>query len=171
MAKSISTHPCKGMAKLLPLLCLALLGQGCVGGGAFVRKTVTIQNPEIGKTPAVWNVRQQGPRSETDAVGDSKAWLEEHWGKPARLVPSSAQGGGDIWTYRFGCLWSGVVAVVVLPIPLALPVGRERVSFLVQDGRVVSAKVVRHRTCGAIAGCIIGPCGMRWGTSALDEDE
>ena len=157
------------MANLLALLVLGWLAQSCVGGSAFIRKTVTIQNPEIGKAPGIWSVRQPGLASETNKVGDSTAWLEEYWGKPAKVCPAPSASGGDIWTYRFGCLWNGVAAVVILPIPVALPVGREKVSFLVLDGRVVSAKVVRQQESGIIAGCIFGPCGMRWGVARIDE--
>ena len=126
--------------KLVPALAACLLGQGCVGAVVMRTRTLTFKPPSVGASAAVSAVSgavQQG----TDAP--TAIWLEEHWGKPTSVRLASPESEGELWTYKFGRVWCGVVPWVVVPIPLVLPIGREQVVFLVQErDQVVSADVV-----------------------------
>src|SRR5690349_24217698 len=60
----------------------------------------------------------------------------------------------EVWTYRFRPIWVGVVPCVIVPIPLALPVGRQTICFKLRDGNVVSASTTTPWMAGGVAGFI-----------------
>ena len=76
----------------------------------------------------------------------------------------------EIWTYKFGSIWEGVVPIVIVPIPLVLPVGREKVCFALRDGRVVSANVTEAHMVGGIAGYCMDCWGGAFGAFSLNDD-
>ena len=153
--------------KLIPLgILICLATQGCVGVGALRTKTEVFENPKICDSAGARNVMQGGATNETTYTAD---WLEAHWGKPRSVGQAPPENRGQLSTYKFGLLWNGIVPVVGVPIPLVLPVGREKVVFVLRDGQVVSAKRVRARSFTALAGLIFGPCGASWGTAVDSE--
>jgi len=132
----------RATAKLVPILVVCLLGQGCVGVCVAHIKTETYKNPEIGYEPTVnlweWEcVRSKGSRENPLTA----AWLQEYWGKPTSVRPGTKETQGELWTYKFGLVGSGVIPLLIVPVPLILPLAREKVVFLVRDGHVVSADV------------------------------
>jgi hypothetical protein len=134
---------------LCPLVVLLLLSQGCVG--FYVRHTqdTTINDPVINNDPKVDGVEEHHPMEVTNSVEYTTAWLEGHWGKPTSVRPVADDDGGAIWTYKFRHCWCGLIPTVIVPIPLMLPVGREKVLFVVRKGRVVGAVVVVPWTSGS----------------------
>lgn len=75
------------------------------------------------------------------------AWLQTHWGAPNRI--SKAHSGGDeVWTYRFKLIWEGITPILILPIPLELPLGEQKVRFTLHDGKVVSASLTMPSETG-----------------------
>jgi len=108
-------------------------------------------------------------RSElTNTVVYTSEWLEAHWGKPATITHAGADSPDVIWTYRFKAMWEGILAVVVIPIPIALPLEREKVQFVLRDGRVISATQTTPQTVGGAFGFFVGPCGTFFGPFSLD---
>lgn len=147
-------------AKLIPVLAVCLLAQGCVGVVFPHTKTRTFKNPQVGDHPAIHAVYEGTGRTNNFAA----SWLQEHWGKPANIRLALTQAQGEVWTYKFGLAWYGVVPCVIVPVPLALPLGRQKVEFLMRDGRVVSADVIQLGFSGAAAG-LLGPDGGSWSFS------
>lgn len=77
----------------------------------------------------------------------STTWLRESWGNPTRLKSISDEPKAELWTYEFDTIWGGVMPVlVVLPIPLRVPTGKEKIEFLLQEDRVVRATVTQATT-------------------------
>ena len=76
------------------------------------------------------------------------------------VAPASPE--SELWSYEFGPVWYGVIPCVVIPIPLALPLGRERVVFHVRDGEVVSADVTKSDLVGGVCASLVGPDGRPW---------
>lgn len=82
-------------------------------------------------------------RAITNATNDvvwvvyTPLWLQTHWGSPARICHSPTS-PDEIWIYRFGPIWEGVMPILIVPIPLELPVGEKKVCFTLRDGHVVS---------------------------------
>ena len=155
------------MKKMVSYLTLGLLVQGCVGGGALTRHSEMVRDPVVPDVacPALY------PRDlskMTNGVVYTAAWLEAHWGKPASIAHSGAGGREEIWTYKFRLIWEGVVPVVVIPIPLALPVERENVQFVLHDGCVTSATQSRPKTVGGAVGFGFGPCSGTLGAFSLE---
>jgi hypothetical protein len=144
-------------SKLISLLSGCLFLQGCVGVVVCSRETKTVENPTIMETPWVDGV--MNGRSSTEYT---TGWLKANWGTPANVKVGSA-GAEEVWTYTFKrqC-WCGVVPMVVIPIPLVVPTGAEKVVFKVREGRVVSAQTVQRHTGGAVTGLLSteGPFAM-----------
>lgn len=131
------------LAVLLFMLCLIL--QGCVGIDVSNSRTETFQRPQISEA-----ARSKGlcDSSGTSSITYSAAWLEGHWGKPARIVPARGESKDEVWVYKFDIIWAGVTPVVMIPVPLKAPVGREQVQFVLQDGKVVSGCQRRQKNVG-----------------------
>lgn len=131
-----------------------LLVQGCVGVAVGHSVTKTIKQPSIGDKPGTLAVSSA-------AIGSTNitaVWLRDHWGKPATAQLLSPETHDERWTYKFHPILYGIVPCVVVPVPLLLPLGRERVVFLVREGRIVSANVVTEDFSGAGAS-LLGPEG------------
>ncbi len=134
---------------LIPLLPVCLLLQGCVGVVVCGRDTKTIKNPTIMEPPHVASVMEGVGGTEYTTV-----WLKAHWGTPTEVKTVSAE-TEEVWTYNLKrqCWW-GVVPMVIIPIPLVVPTGAEKVAFQIRDGRVLSAETVQRHTAGAAAGLL-----------------
>jgi len=144
-----SESPCRIRAakKLILLAMLCPLLQGCVGLVIAKQHSRVENNPVISLHPT-----KQFPTSSRDAkTVYTSAWLQTHWGRPYRIRHVSsgpASGVDEVWTYRFGPIWEGIVPCLVVPIPLVLPVARETVCFTVRDGKVVSVSSTMPDTGG-----------------------
>ncbi len=139
--------------KLLPVLTACVLLQGCVGIGWWTRDSTSINKPFI------------SDRADLEGVGKSHntfeytgPWLHSHWGSPTSIRPASGLAGGEVWSYEFKRCWCGLIPMAIVPIPLVLPAGHEKVVFLVREGRVVNAKRVQCRHGGFGIG-LVGPEG------------
>jgi len=155
------------MKKRISYLALVLLVQGCVGGGALTKHSEVVRDPVVPDIagPALY------PRDlskMTNNVVYTAAWLETHWGKPASITQAGAGGRDEIWTYKFRLIWEGIVPVVVIPLPLALPVEREKVQFVLHDGCVTSATQSQRKTVGGAVGFSLGPCSGSFGAFSLE---
>jgi hypothetical protein len=85
-------------------------------------------------------------------------WLQWHWGSPSQ-IHHAAGGSEEIWTYKFDTVWEGIMPIVIIPIPLMLPVAKEKVCFSLHDGRVISASVTKSIVVGGTYGVIPNPEG------------
>src|SRR5580658_85638 len=154
----------RALKKIAPLLIFCLFTQGCVGIAVLKTQSATSVNPEI---PIV-RLFDDRCLISRDAIGTSAdvytaTWLEAHWGKPKSIRHPGATDSDEIWTYQFNLNWNGVVAAVLVPIPIVLPVGRERVQFVLRHGVVVSGKETWTRWVGGAYGLSAGPCGLNYG--------
>jgi hypothetical protein len=157
------------MKRMIPYFALCLFVQGCVGGLVLKTRTTTIQDPVI-PDRSEYRPRQREAFDRTNTVVYSAGWLENHWGKPASIAQFGANNLDHIWTYKHGAIWGGIEVFVLIPIPIALPVGREKVRFLLRDDRVVSATRIESQTVGGMFGYSIGPCGIIWsGAYSINE--
>jgi len=154
------------MKKIVSYLAIGLLVQGCVGGGALTKHSQTLRDPIIPDRPSPVLFSRDSAKM-TNAVVYTAAWLESHWGMPANITPSRANARDEIWTYKFGLIWKGVVPVVIIPIPLALPVAREQVQFTLRDGNIIDTIQTRRKTIGGAIGFGCGPCGITFGPLSL----
>jgi hypothetical protein len=155
------------MTRIIPCLALCLLVQGCVGAGILKKHTEIVPDPHIPEhaCPALY----PAARSETtNTVVYTSGWLEAHWGRPAAVARGGTENLDEIWTYKFGPIWEGILPVVVIPVPIALPVEREQVRFVLRDGRVISATQSMRQTVGGAFGFVVGPCGSHVGTFSLE---
>jgi hypothetical protein len=145
------------LAMLCPLL------PGCVGGVALKTRTEVINDPVI---PFYSEIPQ--PTSSTNSPQTTNAivytpdLLRKYWNRPD-LVTHGA-GAEEIWTYKTRLIWKGVIPFVIVPIPLILPVEREKVCLTLRDGHVVSASTTKSHVAGATYGMYMSPeGGGKWG--------
>lgn len=135
-------------AILLATLLLCPLLQGCVG---FV---IAREHTEVTNKPVIalkrTNQFPAHPQNTNPPVYTSE-WLRTHWGPPdqiRRVGSGTGIGVNEIWTYRFGPIWKGVIPALIVPIPLVLPLGRQQVSFTLHSGHVVSVSSTGPDTGG-----------------------
>ena len=162
--------PTKGcpMRKIIPLVTLCLLTQGCVGIGALKTHRETFQDPTLFDTACVkglWSTNS----SQAVSNAYTAAWLKTHWGEPKSIRHAGATDLDEIWTYKFGPNWNGIVIVALVPLPIALPVGRERVQLILRDGCVISGKQTISRMVGESFGLYPGVCGFGFGAFPLSD--
>ena len=139
------------MKKIAPFLLLCPLLQGCIGGGVIKSQT----------GPYYW----ANSSTKTNAAVYTSAWLETNYGKPTIV---STNGLEEVWTYQSGRIWAGVMPVIIVPIPLAVPVGREKIVFILRDAQVVSATRCKQETVGGAFGFGYGSCGGVFGPFSLE---
>ena len=131
-------------ALFIATVVLYLIVSGCVGVGVATigEETAQIPNPKIGKEKSqVWSTVS------TDTPLTTSLLLEQ-WGRPDRVAHSSDR--SEEWIYwSTGVIWSGIdLWTILLPLPLAIPTGYDRVAFVVQDGEIVSAYHASERLEG-----------------------
>lgn len=141
----------------IPYLLLFLLVQGCVGIGVQKTQNQDYPNPQISTRACALGLKYHGAER-VDSSTYTAAWLQEHWGKPSRITRDETGSQTETWTYKFGPIWNGVTPVVLVPVPLIVPVGREQIHFVLQDGHVVSAKSHTEQSIGCAYGVCPGPC-------------
>jgi hypothetical protein len=82
----------------------------------------------------------------TRATNPTSDWLRAHWGEPKSIALTKMEPREENWTYVFGLTWRGVIPCLIVPLPLAVPNGREKVVFVVRDSRIVSAEVTEQKS-------------------------
>src|SRR5689334_6853241 len=121
---------------LMALLAVSLCTQGCVGVVTYGMKNQTFEPAMVVRKPSVDAVSSvptsphrtdNGISFEGKTENPSASWLEEHWGQPSRIKQVTRPEQFELWTYKFGKRWCGIMPCIIVPIPLLLPVGRDRV--------------------------------------------
>jgi len=149
------------------VLLACLLSQGCVGVGVMRTKNNRIDDPFIKDVASIDAVTARYG-SERNGAKYTAQWLEARWGKPASVEHTSNLGSEELWTYKFDRSWCGLVPMVIVPIPLALPVARYKIQFALRNGQVESAEQGKGQFSGVGAG-IVGPDGWGcWGGASAD---
>lgn len=127
--------------------------QGCVALFKYGEQTTQTEMPSVSvsaKSPSATSSLPPVISSGSDKQDGrwvstpTTTWLRENWGNPTRLKAISVEPKAELWTYEFDRIWAGVMPVLlVLPIPLRAPTGKEKIEFLLQEDRVVRATVTR----------------------------
>lgn len=135
------------------LLLFPLLG-GCVGMSIIhPGKFGSIQGP---------NVSCKVPDSPgcMGSIGNSCDALIRHWGDPAK---TSVSGQQRRLTYKQGLSWAGIMPIVIVPIPLAVPSGHKTVTFTCDGDNVVEASGITTKNSGLYCGLLMSNDGFSLG--------
>ena len=136
------------------LICMTLSGCMALGVATFGSSHGEVNNP---RAILAWDGSRVIPDWDCAEPMPSARLLEE-WGEPDSR--QHLPGGSEHWTYVAGLRWAGaVICVVVLPLPLVLPVGRENVTFVIENRLVVGAES-NTTQYGAF-------CGVSWAPSIM----
>lgn len=132
-----------------PLVALALSVNGCLG--------------------ILWFGDQESPVRVSGRLDKVKMEeLEMMWGKPSIEQDES---GKEIRTYQQSKFrWNGALLFVIIPLPILVPVGHERYTAVIEQGKFVSATHLEGTIkWGALCGFAFNPhdssaagfhCGM-----------
>ena len=128
----------------ITILFICFLAQGCAGVVVCCRDTTSINKPSLLSSASLDSVFDANTEVEFTAQ-----WLKSHWGPP-QSVSVTSDSSEEKWTYEFErqC-WCGIVPMVILPVPLVVPTGKEKIIFLIRNDRVVSAKQIKWQWVGA----------------------
>ena len=83
-------------------------------------------------------------------VSEKCSEIISRWGKPSY---KSFDGDLSTYTYMHDFVWLGVIPIVLVPIPLALPVGRRTTALTCRDDKVI-------RATGTESGIVFVLCGQ-----------
>jgi hypothetical protein len=140
--------------KLVSVIAATLLAQGCVGIVTRHMETKTFEPAIVAKKPATYSVGERSVESGNDPSNESPTslWVKQSWGPPSQIKQVTRPTEDELWIYNFDHKWCGIMPCVIVPIPLLLPVGTERVIFHIREGRVTSAEVTTLGGYQAVAG-------------------
>ncbi len=143
---------------LLPLL------SGCIGIEVFFPKkepawvaprTDNSIGTRSGFPPSYGSpVTEEGPRGTCTEV------IAQH-GEPDHR---SVDGRETSLVYRHGVAWAGIMPIIIFPIPVALPVFSDSVTYTCKDDVLISVYQITTRSVGAVCGMLDE--GGRWGCDA-----
>jgi len=110
-----------------------------VGYGGFESIDTEIDNPNLASF-SLNNCRSVWP--DTHGVFHSLDKILEHWGEPDEMY---FHGKEQHLLYEKDLIWSGVsLALVIIPIPLKIPTGREYCEVVIIDEK--ASKLIHHRS-------------------------
>lgn len=131
------------MSRLAVLIMLALITSSCAFIGAGEIGDVVYKSPPKTSvdTSISFNVGYYIDdtwlfdflKSNPDSIGRkviTPATIENLWGKPNKVVIEKDR---KIITYNRGLRWNGFIAIVLIPIPIAVPVGHKTVIFTFEN--------------------------------------
>lgn len=130
--------------RVIGIAVLMLLLSGCAG-------VMTVHNPDTEIKDLNFKLASKGFLN-TDATENSnytKKSVLEIWGKPDSIKVNGAK---EQWKYnQTGLAWAGLIPVIIVPIPLLVPVGKNGVVLVFQDELLISA--IKNQREGNIAMC------------------
>ncbi len=120
--------------RLVPALLAAVFLSGCIGAG-LLRETGNSIESEKGFVMVGKDIHPIDPHQKTSQEPVTEKILVSIFGQPDKTFASDS--GTKILRYNEDLSWRGVVLFVGIPIPLALPVGRNHQEFYFKDGLLV----------------------------------
>jgi len=103
---------------------------GCAGFGTLypidTNKTV---KPKIGnKLGSIYTSK--------DNIHSTCSQVLKLWGKPDNIT---IKGNSKTLTYKYGVIFIGIMPIIIIPIPLALPVGQKKTFIECENDKVTHA--------------------------------
>jgi hypothetical protein len=138
------------MRTLVCVLALAPIVPGCLGGFVGYTRTIELHSPTI--TDGILRSADGEPTLTADQARKSL-------GPPDKVEEGSS--GEERWIYAGHTnRWSGVLLfLVVVPLPLCIPVGKERLTVIVRRDVAVDAIVALDDESFAYLGLEVEDCG------------
>lgn len=148
----------KNVVQKLTLIVIIFLLSGCVG-------VATMHNPEKKHEDLKFKLMGRGFLFDNQEENHnySKSDVVEVWGQPDSKEVS---GNVEYWRYKQGVLaWAGVIPMIVIPIPLVAPVGKNSVTLGFIGNELVSATSQYRHGSLAVCGMFLmdNPSGLKFG--------
>lgn len=140
------------VAKYFAAYAFASMLTGC---GYWVQVTTDVEYESIGigarrgslKHHSNYGNHTIGKYEHRTSTSCTASFLLSKWGEPDEQSTSGEAVAK--WTYYDGMKWVGASPVVILPLPLFVPIGRERISFSIEGNDVIP--VIHETTNRAVA--------------------
>lgn len=127
------------------ILSFTLIMSGCAGFGVlYPSDTTPISNPKISSSfGKIYTTRNEKQYTCSEVI--------ELWGEPDSL---DTEGEIKTLTYKYGLVFAGIMPIVIIPIPLALPVGQKKTIIECHNNIVVRAYKTATGMSAAYCGMI-----------------
>lgn len=141
------------MQRFLLLMILLFSSSGCafIGGGeigeAVYKSSVNGWHSWIDNTLASSFNKASYDSSTKKFI--SPANIEAVWGKPERIIIKNNK---KHITYNKGLRWKGMIAIVIIPIPIAVPVGHKTVTFNFENDQLQNWEIHDSHYCVSYTG-------------------
>ena len=138
--------------KYLVLSFLLLFNAGCIGAGGIGKVEYTGRKQEGSQLgykmlkPDLTIVNSKTPLRLSD--------VESNWGVPNKVV---IEGKKKTVSYKNGLMWNGVVLLLILPMPLAVPVGYSWINFHFDGDELTNWTFSENHYCITYAGLNLIP--------------
>ena len=131
--------------KITVLISMLMMLSGCVGIGVlYPQDSATTDNPHVSIIRGYYSA---------DKTPDSIDCMEviRRWGEPSKTY---RDGETSTLVYKEGLVWAGVMPIIGIPIPIAVPVGRKSTSLVCRGDDVIKAMQTETRLAAAYCGMI-----------------
>ncbi len=118
--------------RLLSTVTLLMTMPGC---GYLVQVNKKVEYPTVALGTRRGDLWKGAP---SDCQPCTEAFLRSNWGEPS--IRAVDENGITVWTYNNGLKWVGASPVVIVPLPLFVPSGQEKIQFGIKGGRITFVK-------------------------------
>lgn len=130
--------------KITTVISMCMMLCGCVGIGVLYPKDYpTTDNPDVSVIAGHYSSHKTSYSLDCTEV-------IRKWGEPSQTYKNNEE---TLLVYKHGITWAGIMPIIGVPIPIALPVGRKSTSLVCKGDQVIKAM----RTGTGIASAY---CGM-----------
>lgn len=118
---------------------------GCVGAGVLMPdESEAILSPSISSSKGNYSSNHFEKKY-------TCSYVQEKWGEPDTI---SAKDNKSTLLYKHDLVWAGVMPILIIPIPLAIPVGSKSTAIECNNDVVIKAYGTRTTFYGGYCGVI-----------------
>ena len=131
-------------SRSLLILLITIMLQGCVGGMVLHQNNRTFNG--VGVVNA--DMPPTTSKCKNASTNENTKTIQSRYGLPTSI---ETNGDAETWRYKGSLGWSGIVPILVIPIPLIVPTGHRDTVLNFSNGKLVS--VTNEGTSGPAAVC------------------
>ncbi len=133
-------------SNILFLFIFTLSISSCVGGGVIYPGEKRAM-----ESPSVSSIKGRYSSSQNQKNNLTCQNIQEKWGAPDNIELIEDL---EVLTYKNGLVWAGVLPFIVIPIPMAIPIGQETTIIECKNNIAIRAYGTETKTKQAYCGVI-----------------
>lgn len=151
----------ENILRSLLFVVIGILLTGCAG-------IVTMHNSETDHEDLNFTLGGKGYLSfyKKETKNHTKQAIREAWGEPDKISNNDKY---EVWRYdQGGFAWAGIIPILIIPIPLIAPVGKNSVTFNFNGDELASVSSEKREGGIAICGLFLmdHPSGLKFGCTS-----